>query len=247
MSHRRGRALLAAAAIAALAGLGGCADADRIGYLALVGEAPGDKPLYTGFTASARLGRARPGIPDGTYRPPPIPDQASGTLADAARAARQGLSDRAGDFELRARYLALDADEFVSATVALRPTVGRPLPPNSEANRARIAAARRALARTQADVLSLHGIVQRTDQAKAQATRVLAAVDAADAAAKPLAAPLRTGVGNIDKMQKDGEAVVGRFVEWMADQRTALDALESEIVSGAAPGPTIFQRETLFQ
>lgn len=247
MSHRRGRALFVAAAMAALATLAGCADADRITYLALVGEAPGDKPLYTGFSASARLGRGHPRIGEGNYRPLPIPDTAAGPLAPAARAARQTMSDRASDFELRARYLALNAQEFLRAAAVLRPEVGRPLPPNSEGTRTRIAAARTAMARVQADTLWLHGIVQRADQAKAQAARVLTAVEAGGEAAKPLAEPLRTGIANLDKMQKDGAALVGAFVEWLADQRTALDALESEVASNAAPGPAIFQRETLFQ
>jgi hypothetical protein len=247
MAHRRGRALLAAAIVAALAELGGCAQADRVVYVALVGEAPGDKPLYTGFSPSARLGRAHPVIPEQAYRPPVEADTPGGNLADAARAARQTMSDRASDYELRVRYLRLDADEFDAATAVLKPTVGQPLPPDDSTAQARIAAARKAMARVQADILILNGIVQRSDQAKADAGRVLAAVKAGGAAAQPLAGPLAKGMSELDRMQKDGAALVDKFVVWLADQRTALDTLESEIRSGVAAGPAILNRQSIFQ
>lgn len=245
MSHRRRRTL--PAAILALAALAGCAEADRVVFVALIGEAPGEKPLYTGLSPSARFGRPHPRIAEPGYRPPALPDAQAGAAGDAARAARQELSDRASDYELRARYLRLNAEEFQAAAAPLRPSVGQPLPPNNATAQARIAAARQALARVQGDVLSLHGIVQRGDQAKAQAERALAAAKAGGKAAEPLVKPLGDGIAALDKMLKDGEALVAAYVEWMADQRTALDALEDEIRRGAAAGPAILQRESIIQ
>jgi hypothetical protein len=243
MSQRRGAALLAGL----LAGLAACAEADRVAYIALVGEAPGDKPLYTGFSPSVRLARANPPIPEASYRPPLLPDGPTGRAADAARVARQELSDRASDFELRARYLRLNAGEYLVPAGLLRPNVGQPLPPNDARTQARFAAARQAMERMQGDVLSIHGILQRAEQSKAQAERALAAVRAAGAGAAPLVQPLTEGINGIERMMKAGEALVAKYVEWMADQRTALDALEEEIRSGVAGGPAILQRETIIQ
>ena len=48
-------------------------------------------------------------------------------------------------------------------------------------------------------------------------------------------------------MLKDGDALVGAFVEWMAEQRSALDGLEDEIRRGVATGPAILQRESIIQ
>jgi hypothetical protein len=244
MSHRR---RLAAGLV--LAALAGCADAERVTFLALVGEAPGDKPLYTGFGPSARFGRPYPRIPEPGYRPPALPDAAAGAGAagEAAMSARQALSDRASDYELRARYLRVNGDEYTAAAGRLRPSVGQPLPPLSGTTQARLAAARQALARIQGDVLSIHGILQRTDQAKASAERALAAVRAGGKPAEPLAKPLGDGIAAIDRMLKDGDAMVGAFVEWMAEQRSALDALEDEIRRGVATGPAILQRESIIQ
>ena len=59
--------------------------------------------------------------------------------------------------------------------------------------------------------------------------------------------PLTEGIANIDKLLKDGDALVAVYVEWLADQRTALDALEDEIRRGTATGPAILQRESIFQ
>jgi hypothetical protein len=245
MSHRRHGALVAAGL--ALAALAGCADAERITFLALVGEAPGDKPLYTGFGPSARFGRPYPRIPEPGYRPPALPDAKAGAAGETAEAARQLLSDRASDYELRARYLRLNADEYIAATAPLRPTVGQPLPRMSGTTQARLAAARQALARIQGDVLSLHGIVQRTDQSKPLAERALAAAKAGGPPAAPLVKPLGDGIAGIERMLKDGDALVGAFVEWMAEQRSALDGLEDEIRRGVATGPAILQRETIIQ
>ena len=244
MRHRRHRALLAGLGLAALVG---CAETERVVFLALVGEAPGDKPLYTGLGASARFGRPFPRIPEPGYRPPVLPDAQAGAAGDAAAAARQALSDRASDYELRARYLRLNADEYIAAAGLLRPTVGQPLPPFSGTTQARLAAARQALQRIQGDVLSLHGIVQRSEQTKAQAERALAAAKAGGAAAAPLVKPLTDGIANLDKMMKDGDALVGAFVEWMAEQRSALDTLEDEIRRGLTTGPAILQRESIIQ
>ncbi len=243
MSHRR---TLAAAGFV-LATLAACADADRVVYLALVGEAPGDKPLYTGFGPSARFGRPYPRIPEPGYRPPALPEAQAGAAGDAAAAARQTLSDRASDYELRARYLRVNADEYMAAATPLRPSVGQPLPRFNGTTQARLAAARQALARVQGDVLSIHGILQRTDLDKARAERALAAVKAGGKAAEPLARPLADGIAGIDRMQKDGDAMVGAFVEWMAEQRSALDGLEDEIRRGVATGPAILQRETIIE
>lgn len=243
MSYRR---TLAAAGLA-LATLAACADADRVVYLALVGEAPGDKPLYTGFGPSARFGRPYPLIPEPGYRPPALPDAQAGAAGEAAAAARQTLSDRASDYELRARYLRLNADEYMAATTRLRPTVGQPLPRFNGTTQARLAALRQALARVQGDVLSIHGILQRTDPDKARAERALAAVKTGGKAAEPLAKPLADGISGIDRMQKDGDKMVGAFVEWMAEQRGALDGLEDEIRRGAAAGPAILQRESIIE
>lgn len=243
MSYRR---TLAAAAFA-LATLAACADADRVVFLALVGEAPGDKPLYTGFGPSARFGRPYPRIPEPGYRPPAFPDVQAGAAGEAAAAARQALSDRASDYELRARYLRVSADEYITAAGRLRPSVGQPLPPFNGTTQARLTAARTALSRVQGDVLSIYGILQRTDQSKAQAERALAAVKAAGKAAEALAKPLADGIAGVDRMQKDGDAMVGAFVEWMAEQRSALDALEDEIRRGVASGPAILQRETIVE
>jgi hypothetical protein len=244
MSYRRHRALLAGLALAALAG---CAETERVVFLAVVGEAPGDKPLYTGLGASARFGRPYPRIPEPGYRPPALPDAKAGPAADAAAAARQALSDRSSDYELRARYLRLNAEEYMSASGLLRPTVGLPLPPFNGTTQARLAAARQALQRIQGDVLSLHGIVQRGEQTKALAERALAAAKAGGAAAEPLVKPLTDGIASMDKMLKDGDALVGAFVEWMAEQRSAIDALEDEIRRGLATGPAILQRESIIQ
>jgi hypothetical protein len=243
MSHRR---MLAAAAFA-LATLAACADSDRVVFLALVGVAPGDKPLYTGFGPSARFGRPYPRVPEPGYRPPVLPDAQAGAAGEAAAAARQVLSDRASDYELRARYLRIGGDEYMTAAGRLRPSVGQPLPPFNGTTQARLAAARQALSRIQGDVLSIYGILQRTDQGKAQAERALAAVKAGGKAAEPLAKPLADGLAGIDRMQKDGDAMVGAFVEWMAEQRSALDALEDEIRRGVATGPAILQRESIIE
>jgi hypothetical protein len=110
-----------------------------------------------------------------------------------------------------------------------------------------LTAARQALARIQGDVLSLHGIVQRGDQSKAVAERALASVKAGGAAAAPLVKPLTDGIASIERMLKDGDALVGAFVEWMAEQRSALDGLEDEIRRGVATGPAILQRESIIQ
>ncbi len=243
MSHRRN---LAAAGFV-LATLAACADANRVAYLALVGEAPGDKPLYTGFGASARFGRPFPRIPEPGYRPPALPDAKAGAAGDAAVAARQVLSDRASDYELRARYLRLNADEYITAATPLRPSVGQPLPRLNGLTQSRLAKVREALSRVQGDVLSLHGILQRTDQSKAQAERALAAVKAGGSAAQPLVKPLTDGIAGIDRLQKDGDAMVGAFVEWMAEQRSAIDALEDEIRRGVATGPAFLTRETIVE
>jgi hypothetical protein len=243
MSHRR---KLAAAAFA-LATLAACADADRVVFLALVGEAPGDKPLYTGFGPSARFGRPYPRIPEPGYRPPALPDAQAGAAGEAAAAARQILSDRASDYELRARYLSVSGDEYTAASSRLRPAVGQPLPPFNGTTQARLTATRQALSRIQGDVLSIYGILQRTDQGKAQAERALAAVKAGGEAAAPLAKPLEDSIAGIDRMQKDGDAMVGAFVEWMAEQRSALDALEDEIRRGVATGPAFLQRESIIE
>jgi hypothetical protein len=248
MSYRRHWAHVAAPAAALVAALmlAACADADRIVYAGLVGEAPGDKPLYTGLTQSARLGRPHPRVPDTVYRPPSLPD-AQGAAAEFARQARQNLSDRASDFELRARYLRLNADEFAAAAQPLRPNVGQPLPANNAITQGRIAAARQAMARVQGDVLSLHGIVQRGEQAKTQAERALAVLSSGGPAAAPLVQPMRDAVTSIDKMLKDGDALVAAYVEWLGDQRTALDAIEDEIRRGTAAGPAILQRESIIE
>lgn len=243
MSHRRNFA----AAVLALAALAACADADRVVFLALVGEAPGDKPLYTGFGASARLGRPYPRIAEPGYRPPVLPEEQAGAAGQAAAAARQALSDRASDYELRVRYLRLNAEEYTTAAGRLRPSVGQPLPAFNGTTQARLTAARAALARVQGDVLSIHGILQRADLGKAQAERALAAVKAAGKAAEALAKPLADGIAGIERMQKDGDALVGAFVEWMAEQRSALDALEDEIRRGVAAGPTLLQRESIIE
>jgi hypothetical protein len=239
-----------AAALALLSaggtGLSGCADADRVAYLALAGEAPGDKPLYTGFTASVRFGRPPPAIGEKVYRPPQLPDGPTGPAADQARLVRQAMSDRASDYELRARYLRLNAVEFATAAQPLKPAVGQPLPPDDQASQARFVALRQAMTRIQADVLSLNGIVLRTDQTKAQAERALAAVRANPGAAD-LVKPLTEGITNLDRLLKDGDALVAVYVEWMGDQRTALDALEDEIRRGTAAGPAILQRQSIFQ
>jgi hypothetical protein len=247
MANRRGRLRFAASGLV-LAGalVAGCAGADRVAYYALVGEAPGDKPLYTGFSVSARLGRPEPPIADAVYRPPAMPDEPKTTAADRARQARQLLSDRASDFELRSRYLRLNASEFQAANAPLRPSVGKPLPPANQATAARFAAVRQAMARVQADVLILHGIVQRAEQAKAVAERVLAELPARGAGSE-LIPQLREGIARINKMLQAGDALVGAYVEWMAEQRTALDTLEEEIRRGGAAGPPLLQRETLIQ
>ena len=246
---RQGAPLAAplAGLLAAILAVAACGQAERITYIALVGEAPGDKPLYTGFSPSARLGRPAPGFADASYRPPGLPDGPTGAAADAARAARQALSDRASDFELRTRYLRLNAGEYQAAAAPLKPNVGQPLLPDTPRTQARFATAREAMARVQGDVLSIYGIVQRSDQTKAQAERALAAVRAAGAATAPLVAPLVEGIASIDKMMKSGEALVAAYVEWMGDQRTALDALEDEIRRGVASGPGILQRESIIQ
>lgn len=245
MSHRRHWALVAAGL--AVAALAGCAETERVTYLALVGEAPGDKPLYAGLGPSARFGRPYPRIREPGYRPPALPDAKAGAAGETAEAARQLLSDRASDYEIRARYLRLNADEYITATGPLRPTVGQPLPPLNGTTQARLTAARQALARIQGDVLSLHGIVQRGDQSKAVAERALASVKAGGAAAAPLVKPLTDGIASIERMLKDGDALVGAFVEWMAEQRSALDGLEDEIRRGVATGPAILQRESIIQ
>lgn len=245
--RKKALAVALAAAPVLLGGLGGCADSERVVYLALAGEAPGDKPLYTGFTASARFGRPHPRFVESTYRPPQLPDAPTGPATDAARGARQAMSDRASDYELRARYLRLAAEEFQAAALPLKPTVGQPLPADDAASRSRLAAVRQTMTRIQADVLSLNGIVLRADQTKAIAERALAAVTAAGTGAAPLAAPLREGIANIDRLLKDGDALVAAYVEWMADQRTALEALEDEIRRGAATGPAILQRDSIFK
>lgn len=242
MSYRR---KLAAGFV--LATLAACADADRVAYLALVGEAPGDKPLYTGFGPSARFGRPFPTISEPGYRPPVLPDAQAGAVGEAAAAARQTLGDRASDYELRARYLRVNADEYMEAASRLRPSVGQPLPRLNGTTQARLAAARQALARIQGDVLSIHGILQRTDLDKARAERALAAVKAGGKAAEPLAKPLADGITGIDRMQKDGATMVGAFVEWMAEQRSALEGLEDEIRRGVAAGPAILQRESIIE
>ncbi len=249
MSQWRSGVLFAgmAALLAAGGAVTGCAEADRVVFIALAGEAPGDKPLYTGFTASARFGRPNPAIVEKVYRPPLLPDGPTGAAADSARAVRQALSDRAGDYELRARYLRLNAEEFQVAALPLKPSVGQPLPPDDSASQARIAAVRQAMTRIQADVLSLNGVVLRADQTKALAERVLAAVKAGGAGTAALVTPLTEGIANIDRLLKDGDALVAAYVEWMADQRTALDALEDEIRRGAATGPAILQRDSLFK
>jgi hypothetical protein len=246
MSHRRHWALAAAAGFL-LATLTGCGTADRVVFLALVGEAPGDKPLYTGFGPSARFGRPYPAIREPGYRPPVLPDTQAGAAGDAAVAARQVLSDRASDYELRARYLRVNADEYMATAVRLRPAVGQPLPPLSGTTQTRLTAARQALSRIQGDVLSLYGILQRTDQSKAQAERALAAVKAAGKPAEAIVKPLGDGIAGIDRMLKDGDAMVGAFVEWMAEQRSALESLEDEIRRGVATGPAILQRESIIQ
>lgn len=246
MACWRQGALLAALLATALA-VAACGTAERYTYIALVGEAPGDKPLYTGFSPSARLGRPNPGFAEASYRPPGLPDGPTGAAADAARAARQALSDRASDFELRTRYLRLNAGEYQAAAAPLKPAVGSPLPPDNPRTQARIAAAREAMARVQGDVLSIYGIVQRSDQTKAQAERALAAVRAAGTTAAPLATPLAEGIASIDKMMKAGDVIVAAYVEWLGDQRTALDALEDEIRRGVATGPGILQRESIIQ
>lgn len=227
--------------------LAACADSDRVVFLALVGEAPGDKPLYTGFGPSARFGRPYPRIPEPGYRPPVLPDAQAGAAGEAAVAARQVLSDRASDYELRARYLRVSADEYIAAAGRLRPSVGQPLPPLNGTTQARLTGARQALSRIQGDVLSIYGILQRTDQGKAQAERALAAAKSGGKAAEPLAKPLADGIAGIDRMQKDGDAMVGAFVEWMAEQRSALDGLEDEIRRGVATGPALLQRESIIE
>src|SRR6185295_18949698 len=110
-----------------------------------------------------------------------------------------------------------------------------------------LATVRETMTRIQADMLSLNGIVLRADQTKAIAERALAAVTAAGTGAAPLAQPLREGIANIDRLLKDGDALVAAYVEWMADQRTALDALEDEIRRGVATGPAILQRDSIFK
>lgn len=249
MSYRRHRArgLGRTAAAFALLALAGCAETERVTYIALVGEAPGDKPLYTGLGLSARFGRPYPGIREPGYRPPVLPDAQAGAAGDAAVAARQVMSDRASDYELRVRYLRVNGDEYMATAALLRPTVGQPLPPLNATTQARLAALRQALSRIQGDVLSVYGILQRADQSKAQAERALAAVRAAGAAAAPLAKPLGDGIAGIDRMLKDGDQLVGAFVEWMAEQRSALDALEDEIRRGVATGPAILKRESIIQ
>ena len=243
MSHRR---KLAAAGFV-LATLAACADSERVVFLALVGEAPGDKPLYTGFGPSARFGRPYPRIPEPGYRPPVLPDAQAGAAGEAAASTRQVLSDRASDYELRARYLRVNADEYLAAAGRMRPSVGQPLPPLNATTQARLTSARQALSRIQGDVLSIYGILQRTDLGKAQAERALAAVKAGGMAAEPLAKPLADGISGIDRMLKDGDAMIGTFVEWMAEQRSALDGLEDEIRRGVATGPAILQRESIIQ
>jgi len=245
MSYRRVRALAAAGFLVAT--LTGCDTADRVVFLALVGEAPGDKPLYTGFGPSARFGRPYPAIREPGYRPPALPDAQAGAAGDAAVSARQVLSDRASDYELRARYLRVNGDEYMTVATRLRPSVGQPLPPLNGTTQARLAAARQALSRIQGDVLSIYGILQRTDQGKASAERALAAAKAAGKPAEGLVKPLTEGIAGIDRMLKDGDAMVGAFVEWMAEQRSALDSLEDEIRRGVATGPAILQRETIIQ
>jgi hypothetical protein len=242
MRLRRWGALLAGALA-----LGACAETERVAYIALVGEAPGDKPLYTGLSPSARVARPAPSIAEVVYRPPVLPDGPTGAAADSARAARQALSDRASDYELRARYLRLNVGEYMAAAQPLKPTVGEPLPPDIPRTQARFAAARAALARMQGDVLSLHGIVQRSEQTRAIAARVLADVRAAGPAAAPLVQPLTEGIANVDRLMRDGEALVAVYVEWLADQRTALDALEDEIRRGVAAGPALLRRESIIQ
>src|SRR5262249_35082061 len=155
--------MLAAAGFV-LATLAACADADRVVFLALVGEAPGDKPLYTGFGPSARFGRPYPRIPEPGYRPPPLPDTQAGAAGEAAVAARQASSDRASDYELRARYLRVNGEEYLAAAGPLKPAVGQPLPRLNGTTQARLTTARQALARIQGDVLSIYGILQRADQ-----------------------------------------------------------------------------------
>jgi hypothetical protein len=242
------RVALRAALLGGLVGLlAACADGERLTYLALVGEAPGDKPLYTGSSPSVRLGRPPPGIPEVVFRPPVLPDGPTGAAAEAARAARQVLSDRASDYELRVRYLRLNAGEFLAAVAPLKPVVGQPMQPDNARTQARITAAREAMARIQGDVLSIYGIVQRSEQTKAQAERALAAVRAAGAGAAPLAAPLGEGIASIEKMMQAGGRLVAAYVEWMGDQRTALDTLEDEIKRGVAVGPAILQRESIIQ
>ena len=250
MSYRRHRArgLGRLAAGLALVAHAACADTERVAYLALVGEAPGDKPLYTGLGAAARFGRPYPQVREPGYRPPALPDASkAGAAGDAAVSARQALSDRASDYELRARYLRLNGDEYLGAAAPLRPSVGQPLPPFNQTTQARLTAARQALARIQGDVLSLHGILQRSEQTKGFAERALAAVRAGGAEAAPLAKPLGDGIAATERMLKDGDALVGAFVEWMAEQRSALDSLEDEIRRGVATGPAILQRESIIQ
>ncbi len=244
MSHRA--VVVAGIALALLAG---CAEVDRVTFIALVGEAPGDKPLYTGLGPSARLARGYPRIPEPGYRPPVLPDApAAPPAGDAARAARQELSDRASDYELRARYLRLNADEYLAAAGPLRPTVGQPLPRLGGQVQARLVSARQALARIQGDVLSLHGVIQRGEQAKAQAERALAALRAGGATnTDQVVRPLADGIAAMDRMLKDGDVVVGAFVEWMAEQRSALDGFEDEVRRGVAAGPAILQRESIIQ
>jgi hypothetical protein len=235
----------ALATILALGALGGCAEGDRIVYFGLAGEAPTYKPAFEGEGGAERLGRRAPAIPEGRFRPAVLPETGEGALFDAATRARQVYSDRDDEYAFRRRALRVNVLEYETAAAAIRPVPGEPPPTKDARFDARMAAAREALARIEADIVSIHGITIRTERSVvahgalvAQARRQRG--DLPEAIAKAAAATAETA----RRLQADGQALAGAYLDWMSREREAADAAERLAAARGAesvPGRTLIR------
>lgn len=251
-ARRRRAALGAAARGVALAGvalaaaaLAGCAEADRYVYQGLVGERPGDRPLFVETGMALRLGRPGPTPGAQRFRPAPPPpgrpesDRAPlHALGGEYERVRQLISDREDEYLLRRRGMDLNLAEFYAAARAVTLRTGAELPSYDDQFRARLAAMRAAHSRLQGDVVSVNATMVRLERhigaAEALAPRVAAAPGRAEAGAYAAALDraLKASIESATAMRKHGNELIARFLDYLSEQDAAMTAIETQVKEG---------------
>ncbi len=244
----RSATLMAAGALALFAA--GCAQVDKVAFLATTGEAPGQRTRYVDIGGPDRLGKNPPRLSGRRYAPQPVPG--AGKADESAAAARisepvtaltaqyarirQTLVDMDDGYQLRRASLYGFARTYVaiSQKITLRP--GDPLPENQTEIKKTIAEMRQAIGAMRGDLLKMHNLLVRLDgtglTAIALSRQVAATRPAAPGDAKRLAdlkAALDKSIVSARALAVDGRKEVGAYVEYLTGQESSIAKLEDQL------------------